>query len=62
MHNARENLVFSPDRFLRNYSSIWFWATWEEDAPMRLRRWKVHKLGFKNFSKDRVHQQEIAHE
>jgi hypothetical protein len=28
----------------------WFWATWEEDAPMRLRRWKVHKLGFKEFS------------
>lgn len=28
----------------------WFWATWEEDAPMRLRRWKVHKLGFKDFS------------
>jgi hypothetical protein len=27
----------------------WFWATWEEDAPMRLRRWKVHKLGFKDF-------------
>jgi hypothetical protein len=28
----------------------WFWATWEEDAPMRLRRWKVHQLGFKDFS------------
>ncbi len=28
----------------------WFWATWEEDAPMRLRRWKVYKLGFKDFS------------
>ena len=28
----------------------WFWATWEEDAPMRLRRWKVHKLPFKDFS------------
>jgi hypothetical protein len=28
----------------------WFWATWEEDAPMRLRRWKVHKLGFKDFN------------
>jgi hypothetical protein len=27
----------------------WFWATWEEDAPMRLRRWKVHNLGFKEF-------------
>lgn len=28
----------------------WFWATWDEDAPMRLRRWNVHKLGFKDFS------------
>jgi hypothetical protein len=28
----------------------WFWATWEEDAPMRLRRWKVHRLGFKDFN------------
>jgi hypothetical protein len=28
----------------------WFWATWEEDAPMRLRRWKVPNLGFKEFS------------
>ena len=27
----------------------WFEATWDEDAPMRLRRWKVHKLGFKDF-------------
>ena len=27
----------------------WFYATWEEDAPMRLRRWKVHQLGFKDF-------------
>lgn len=27
----------------------WFHATWEEDAPMRLRRWKVHQLGFKDF-------------
>lgn len=28
----------------------WFEATWREDAPMRLRRWKVHQLGFKDFS------------
>jgi len=27
----------------------WFYATWDEDHPMRLRRWKVWKLGFKNF-------------
>ncbi|OGI20836.1 MAG: hypothetical protein A3B68_09910 [Candidatus Melainabacteria bacterium RIFCSPHIGHO2_02_FULL_34_12] len=28
----------------------WFHATWVEDEPMRLRRWKVHKLGFKDFN------------
>ena len=28
----------------------WFHATWEEDAPMRIRRWKVWKLGFRDFS------------
>lgn len=28
----------------------WFNATWVEDEPMRLRRWKVHKLGFKDFN------------
>ena len=27
----------------------WFHATWVEDAPMRLRRWKVHQLVFKDF-------------
>ncbi|MDP2344898.1 MAG: hypothetical protein Q8O67_28390 [Deltaproteobacteria bacterium] len=27
----------------------WFHNTWEEDAPMRLRRWKVWKLGFRDF-------------
>jgi hypothetical protein len=27
----------------------WFDATWEEDAPMRVRRWKVWKLGFRDF-------------
>lgn len=27
----------------------WFHATWVEDEPMRLRRWRVHKLGFKDF-------------
>ncbi len=27
----------------------WFYATWDEDAPMRLRRWKVHQLGFKDY-------------
>lgn len=28
----------------------WFYDTWDEDHPMRLRRWKVWKLGFKNFA------------
>ncbi len=27
----------------------WYEGTWEEDAPMRMRRWRVHKLGFKDF-------------
>ena len=40
--------VFEP--FFKRLFEKWFWATWEEDAPMRIRRWKVHKLGFKEFS------------
>jgi len=40
--------LFEP--FFKRLFEKWFWATWEEDAPMRLRRWKVHKLGFKEFS------------
>ena len=35
--------------FKRLFES-WFKEVWQEDAPMRLRRWKVHKLGFKDFS------------
>lgn len=27
----------------------WFREVWAEDMPMRLRRWKVYKLGFKDF-------------
>jgi len=27
----------------------WFHDTWVEDAPMRVRRWKVWKLGFRDF-------------
>jgi hypothetical protein len=38
------------DPLFKRLFKKWFWATWEEDAPMRLRRWKVHKLGFKDFS------------
>lgn len=40
--------IFEP--IFKRIFERWFWATWEEDAPMRLRRWKVHKLGFKDFS------------
>jgi hypothetical protein len=40
--------IFEP--FFKKIFERWFWATWEEDAPMRLRRWKVHKLGFKDFN------------
>ena len=34
----------------RKITTRWFWNTWDEDAPMRLRRWKVWKLGFRDFS------------
>jgi len=27
----------------------WFHEVWAEDMPMRLRRWKVYQLGFKDF-------------
>jgi hypothetical protein len=37
------------DGYFKKLFKGWFWATWEEDAPMRLRRWKVHNLGFKDF-------------
>ncbi len=40
--------IFEP--FFKKAFTYWFNATWEEDGPMRLRRWKVHKLGFKDFS------------
>ncbi|MBI4245376.1 MAG: hypothetical protein HY606_14905 [Planctomycetes bacterium] len=39
--------IFEP-LFKRLFRS-WFDATWDEDAPMRLRRWKTYKLGFKDF-------------
>ncbi len=41
---------FKPFEFLwRRISERWFLLTWDEDAPMRLRRQKVWKLGFRNF-------------
>jgi hypothetical protein len=33
----------------RRILARWFDDTWVEDAPMRLRRWKVWKLGFRDF-------------
>ncbi len=35
--------------FFLKFTTRWFFATWDEDHPMRLRRWRVWKLGFKNF-------------
>jgi SAM-dependent methyltransferase len=40
--------LFEP-LFFRLFRT-WFKEVWGEDAPMRLRRWKVHQLGFQNFS------------
>lgn len=40
--------IFEP--IFKSIFTKWFDATWEEDAPMRLRRWKVHKLGFRDFN------------
>lgn len=34
----------------RRFTTKWFYATWEEDLPMRRRRWKVWKLGFRDFA------------
>jgi len=39
--------IFEP--IYRKTITRWFINTWDEDAPMRLRRWKVWKLGFRNF-------------
>jgi hypothetical protein len=33
----------------RKITQRWFIDTWDEDAPMRMRRQKVWKLGFRNF-------------
>lgn len=35
--------------FFEKFTVKWFFGTWDEDHPMRLRRWKVWNLGFKNF-------------
>ncbi len=39
--------IFEP--FFQKLFEKWFHGTWVEDAPMRLRRWKVHQLGFRDF-------------
>lgn len=40
-----------PFEFLfRRITQKWFDQTWDEDAPMRLRRQRVWKLGFRNFA------------
>lgn len=39
--------IFEP--LFKMLFKSWFDATWAEDEPMRLRRWKVYKLGFKDF-------------
>jgi hypothetical protein len=39
--------VFQP--LFQRVLAQWFHDTWVEDAPMRLRRWKMWKLGFRDF-------------
>jgi hypothetical protein len=34
----------------RRITERWFIGTWDEDAPMRLRRQKVWNLGFRDFA------------
>lgn len=45
--------VFSLFKFLepifQRLFKKWFMEVWAEDMPMRLRRWKVYNLGFKDF-------------
>jgi hypothetical protein len=47
--------IFVPEFFkifeglFKKVFTCWFEAAWAEDVPMRLRRWRVHKLGFKDF-------------
>ena len=42
--------VWLLDPIFKRVMAQWFLNTWVEDAPMRLRRYKVWKLGFKDFS------------
>lgn len=47
--NTHSIFKFFEPLFQRLFRS-WFDEVWAEDAPMRLRRWKVYKLGFRDFS------------
>ena len=47
MEVPRQFEVLQP--LFHKVTSRWFHNTWEEDAPMRMRRWKVWKLGFQDF-------------
>lgn len=42
-------LMFILEPIFKTIFQNWFEAAWEEDKPMRLRRWKMHQLGFKDF-------------
>lgn len=37
------------DPFWKRITTRWFWIQWNEDVPMRIQRWKVWKLGFRDF-------------
>jgi hypothetical protein len=39
--------VFEP--LFQRVIERWFHDTWVEDAPMRVRRWRIWKLGFRDF-------------
>ena len=39
--------MFAP--IFQKLFQSWFEEVWAEDAPMRLRRWKVYQLGFQDF-------------
>lgn len=37
------------EKYFQKVFTAWYEGTWREDEPMRLRRWRVHKLGFQDF-------------
>ena len=46
---ARLGLALALQPLFERVIRRWFHDTWIEDAPMRVRRWKVWKLGFRDF-------------